>query len=163
MDALFAPPGETWTRVSPRLRLVRFLGVGAVGLVAAVLVAAVTVLAAPPGWFLPLMLVTGPAALAAGLWWSDRSVRRWGYAELDQELWITRGAMFRRLVVVPYGRMQFVDVNAGPVDQLNGIAKVQLHTASPGTTAVIPGLPAQEAARLRDRLTALSESRTAGL
>jgi membrane protein YdbS with pleckstrin-like domain len=64
---------------------------------------------------------------------------------------------------VPYGRMQYVDVEAGPLDQANGIAKLHLHTASPGTTAVIPGLAAEEAARLRDRLTARGESRAAGL
>jgi membrane protein YdbS with pleckstrin-like domain len=71
--------------------------------------------------------------------------------------------MFRTLVVVPYGRMQFVDVQAGPVEQLAGIASVHLHTASPGTSARIPGLPAEEAARLRDRLTAMGESWAAGL
>ncbi len=38
-----------------------------------------------------------------------------------------------------------------------------MHTASPGTTAVIPGLPAEDAARLRDRLTALGEAQAAGL
>ena len=43
------------------------------------------------------------------------------------------------------------------------IATVHLHTASPGTTAVIPGLTADEAARLRDRLTELGEARAAGL
>ena len=40
---------------------------------------------------------------------------------------------------------------------------MQLHTASPGTSAHIPGLPAEEAARLRDRLTALGEAQAAGL
>ena len=71
--------------------------------------------------------------------------------------------MFRELVVVPYGRMQYVDVRSGPLEQLYGIASVHLHTASPGTSARIPGLPAGEAARLRDRLTALGQSQAAGL
>ena len=112
-----------------------------------------------------LVLGLGALVLVTGwLWWLiGRGVRRWGYAEDAEELYITRGALSRKLVVVPYGRMQYVDVNAGPLEQLNGIAKVQLHTASPGTTAFIPGLPAAEAARLRDRLTALGESRVAGL
>ena len=79
------------------------------------------------------------------------------------ELYITRGALVRTFVAVPYGRMQYVDVNAGPLDRILRIATVHLHTASPGTTAVIPGLPAGEAARLRDRLTELGEARAAGL
>ena len=72
---------------------------------------------------------------------------------LDLPLW---------LVVVPYGRMQYVDVQAGPLDRAFGIARVQLHTASPGTSAHIPGLAADEAARLRDRLTSLGEAQAAG-
>ncbi len=164
MDDLFAPPGAGWRRVSPRLRVVRraFLLCFAVVLLAVGLVGWV-LLDAPPAWLLPVGLVVWAAGLAAGWWWTDRSVRRWGYAEQEGELWITSGAMFRRFVVVPYGRMQFVDVQAGPFDQLAGIAQVQMHTASPGTTAVIPGLEREEAARLRDRLTALGESEAAGL
>jgi uncharacterized protein len=102
-------------------------------------------------------------AFGWGWWLIGRSVANWGYAEQDEELHITSGAYFRRLVVVPYGRMQYVDVQVGPFDQLSGIAKVRLHTASPGTSASIPGLPAEEAARLRDRLTALGETQAAGL
>ena len=59
--------------------------------------------------------------------------------------------------------MQYVDVQAGPVDRRFGIAKVQLHTASPGTDAQIPGLSPEEAARLRDRLARRGEARLAGL
>jgi membrane protein YdbS with pleckstrin-like domain len=163
VDDLFAPPGAPWQRVSPRLAVVRRWLLA----VAAVLVVAVAVtlhlLLDGPG----LLLVTALVALAIlvgwGWWLVGRNARRWGYAEEAEELYITRGALFRKLVVVPYGRMQYVDVEAGPLDQANGIAKLHLHTASPGTTAVIPGLAAEEAARLRDRLTARGESRAAGL
>jgi uncharacterized protein len=163
VDDLFAPPGAPWQRVSPRLAVVRrwLLGVAAVLAVAAA-VALHLLLDGPP-----LLLVAALVALAVlvgwGWWLVGRNARRWGYAEEAEELYITRGALFRKLVVVPYGRMQYVDVEAGPLDQANGIAKLHLHTASPGTTAVIPGLPADEAARLRDRLTARGESRAAGL
>jgi membrane protein YdbS with pleckstrin-like domain len=59
--------------------------------------------------------------------------------------------------------MQYVDVQAGPLEQVFKIASVHFHTATPHTSARIPGLPAAEAARLRDRLTALGESQAAGL
>ena len=78
-------------------------------------------------------------------------------------LLVTGGVMFRRLVAVPYGRMQFVDMQAGPIDRAFGIASVTLHTASTETAATIPGLPADEATRLRNRLTELGESHGAGL
>jgi membrane protein YdbS with pleckstrin-like domain len=92
-----------------------------------------------------------------------RNARWWAYAERDEDLYIRHGALFRTLVVVPYGRMQYVDVHAGPLEQLFKVASVHLHTASPGTRARIPGLPVAEAARLRDRLTSLGESQAAGL
>ena len=71
--------------------------------------------------------------------------------------------LYKQLVVVPYGRMQLVDVNAGPLDRRFGIATVQLHTAAATSDASIPGLLPHEAARLRDRLTALGEARSAEL
>ncbi len=163
MDDLFAPPGTAWQRVSPALaRLRRAVVVGAGVLVAAAVVVADLVLDLPT-WLVVTLLVAVLLGVSWGWLWVGRNVRRWGYAERDEDLYITRGAMLRRLVVVPYGRMQYVDVQAGPLDRAFGIARVQLHTASPGTSAHIPGLPADEAARLRDRLTSLGEAQAAGL
>jgi hypothetical protein len=56
-----------------------------------------------------------------------------------------------------------VDVTAGPLDRYFGIATVRLHTATPRTDARIPGVVPAEAARLRDRLTALGGAQAAGL
>ena len=75
----------------------------------------------------------------------------------------THGVLRLQLVVVPYGRMQFVDVGAGPLDRALGIARVQLHTASPASDASIPGLPPERAAELRDQLARRGEARLAGL
>jgi membrane protein YdbS with pleckstrin-like domain len=163
VDDLFAPPGNAWRPVSPQLRRLRHAalsGATAVALIA--LAVAAWVFALPLG-------VAGPVAvvllvLAGWGWWLiGRNVRAWGYAERDDDLYIKHGALFRELIAVPYGRMQFVDITAGPLEQLYGIASVRLHTASPRTNAKIPGLPADEAARLRDRLTELGESQAAGL
>jgi len=96
-------------------------------------------------------------------WLVPRQVAAIGYAERADDLLISSGILFRKLVVVPYGRMQYIDVHVGPLDQVFGIAKVQLHTAAVTTDAVIPGLPTAEAERLRDQLAARGESRLAGL
>ena len=71
--------------------------------------------------------------------------------------------MIRRLSIVPYARMQFVDVTAGPLERAFSLATVQLHTAAAASDAKITGLPPEEASRLRDRLTALGEDRAEGL
>jgi hypothetical protein len=105
--------------------------------------------------------VAASAALIGLLLW--RRYRAWGYAEREDDLLVRRGVMIRRLTVVPYGRMQFVDVTAGPVDRIFKLATVQLHTAASATDARIPGLDLSEADRLRDRLAALGETKAAGL
>jgi uncharacterized protein len=92
-----------------------------------------------------------------------RAVKAWGYAERDNDLLVRHGLLVRRLSIVPYARMQFVDVTAGPLERAFGLATVQLHTAAAASDAKIPGLPPAEASRLRDRLTALGEDRAEGL
>ena len=89
--------------------------------------------------------------------------RSWGYLERADDLVVRRGLLFREVSVVPYGRMQFIDVSAGPIDRLFGLATVQLHTAAAATDARIPGLPQAEADRLRDRLASLGEAQATGL
>ena len=162
MAQVFAPPEQAWTGVSVRLATMRrsvlaaTAGVAAAGLLAGGLVGG-AILAPVIG--LPVLLgLAGPAWAAIG-----RNHRSWGYAERAEDLLVTRGVLFRRLVVVPYGRMQLVDVVAGPIERYFGIATVRLHTAAAGTEAHIRGLLPDEAARLRDRLAALGEARSAGL
>jgi hypothetical protein len=92
-----------------------------------------------------------------------RAVRAWGYAERDHDLLVRHGLLVRRLSIVPYARMQFVDVTAGPLERAFNLATVQLHTAAAASDARVPGLPPAEAARLRDRLTALGQDRAEGL
>lgn len=121
------------------------------------------------GWFAAGRAVAAITAagvlLIAGVWlWMLRGrYRAWGYLERDDDLLVRRGVMIRRLSVVPYGRMQFLDVTAGPVDRWLGLATVQLHTAAAATDAHIPGLTTADAGELRDRLATLGEARAAGL
>ena len=163
MDDLFAPPGNDWRPVSPALARLRRWVLGVSGaVVLGLVVAAALVWSLPVLVWLPLVVVL-LALLAWGWLLIGRNARWWAYAERDEDLYVKHGVLFRALVVVPYGRMQYVDVQAGPLEQLFKIASVHLHTASPGTSARIPGLPADEAARLRDRLTSQGEAQAAGL
>ncbi|MFD6887071.1 PH domain-containing protein [Streptomyces sp. NPDC059957] len=127
----------------------------------AVVTAVVLGLAVGPGW-----------AAVGGFWlvvlaWGwvmlGRNWRSWRYAERADDLLISRGVMWREQTVVPYGRMQLVEVTSGPLERRYGLATVQLHTAAAATDATIPGLAPEEAERLRDRLTELGEARSAGL
>jgi uncharacterized protein len=157
----FQPPDVSWTSVSPRLATARRL-VTCVPLV--VLAAGAGALATALGVVWPWVVAGLLLAAALWAWWVvGRQVRAWGYAEREDDLLVRHGVMWRTVVVVPYGRMQYVDVYAGPVDRAFRLAKVQLHTASAGSDAYIPGLSPQEAARMRDRLASRGEARLAGL
>ena len=100
---------------------------------------------------------------AALSWFVRRRYRAWRYQERHEDLIVARGVMVQRLSVVPYGRMQFVEVTAGPIERLFHLSTVKLHTAAAASDARIPGLETAEAARLRDRLTELGESMAAGM
>jgi membrane protein YdbS with pleckstrin-like domain len=158
-DQEAAAPG--WTGLPPgvlrmrRLLLVVWLGLLAIGL------GLLLGLLAGPAWAAFALL---PLALMAWGWvMLGRNWRSWRYAERADDLLISRGVLWREETVVPYGRMQLVEVTSGPVERYFGLASVQLLTAAAATDARIPGLLPEEAERLRDRLTALGEARSAGL
>lgn len=162
MDDLFAPSDVSWTSVSPKLATLRRLNASIVaGLVA---IAALLVLGLTVGWQYGVLAVVVIALVLVWAWiLIGRNQRSWKYAEREDELLVSHGIMFRELVVVPYGRMQFVDVTAGPLERAYGMATVELHTATPATDAKIPGLHPDEAGRLRDRLSALGQAQAWGL
>ncbi len=162
VDGVFAPPSEDWVRVSPKLITARRLVLSLVLVPLTVVLVGVTAVTAP-AWVPAAIAAVALAVLAWAWWLIGRRVRSYGYSERADDLLVTSGILFRRLVIVPYGRMQLVDVTAGPIDRSFGITTVQLHTAAATSDAAIPGLPPDEAAALRDRLSAVGEQRSAGL
>ncbi|MDB1086653.1 PH domain-containing protein [Streptomyces sp. ACA25] len=127
-----------------------------------VLAAALPPLLGAPGWTvvagLPWLLL-----VVWGWWVLQRHYRSWRYLERADDLLIHRGVLWKQLTVVPYGRMQLVEVTSGPLERKFNLARLQLHTAAAASDAAIPGLDPREAERLRDRLTELGEARSAGL
>ena len=150
-----------WRTPSPRLLVLRRVELAALTL-AAVLAAGIG------GWLLLSARWGGGAALMAlvlGLVAErgvDRRFASWGYAEREDDLLVRRGVLVARLSVVPYGRMQFVDVTAGPLERSFRLATVRMHTAAAASDARIPA-SSEEAARLRDRLAELGEAQAAGI
>ena len=155
------PDTVEWRRVSPKLITVTLIGrlIWVIVLLAGLLIGDLL----NPHW----LWQAGMAAVVVMAVWRSiitvRAVKAWGYAERDHDLLVRHGLLIRRLSIVPYARMQFVDVTAGPLERAFQLATVQLHTAAAASDAQIPGLRPEEASRLRDRLTALGEDRAEGL
>ena len=153
---------DTWTPVSLKLIVSRRITLALVYVL--VVAGAVILFVTPAPRWMGTVACVAAVVVFAWMWWLiGRRVRSFGYAERGDDLLVTSGIMFRRLVIVPYGRMQLVDVKAGPIDRWLGITTVQLHTAAATTDATIPGLLPDVAADLRDRLARKGEQRSAGL
>jgi uncharacterized protein len=150
-----------WTRVSPKYVVVDLVGT----LVTAVIMTAASSLPwvfTQWAWMLAFPVVVGVIGLIMAIL-TPRRVRSIGFQLRDDDLLFRRGLMFQRFVSVPYGRMQLVDINRGPLARAVGLSELKLVTAAAASNVTIPGLPAADAEELRDRLVALAESRRAGL
>ena len=152
VNETFAPPGEKWESVSPKLATAYRISLGLVTLLVVIVIVALAFVPEFPRALTIALLVATVIVATWASWLVGRRTRSWGYAERTDDLLVTRGIVFRRLVIVPYGRMQLVDVTAGPIHRMLGITTEQLHTAAATTDAAIPGLTPQVAADLRDRL-----------
>src|SRR5580704_3543391 len=160
MDAFETPPGHTWSRVSPRLARMRRVVLFALLIPLAGIVAGVAFASTVAALIIGLVGIV----LLVWAWFAvGHNLRSWGYLERDDDLLVTHGAMFKKLTVVPYGRMQLVDVEAGPVERAFGLVSVKLHTAAATTDAKVCGLTSDTASELRDRLTQLGEAHASGL
>ncbi|WP_353947097.1 PH domain-containing protein [Streptomyces sp. HUAS MG91] len=156
-----AEAGPSWTGLpSGLLKLRRLLLVLWLVPIAVAVAVLLTIVAGAPWAAFALLPL---AVLAWGWPMLGRNWRSWRYAERADDLLISRGVLWREETIVPYGRMQLVEVTSGPLERKFGLASLQLHTAAAATDATIPGLVPAEAERLRDRLTELGEARSAGL
>ena len=144
-----SPDGVEFQHVSPQLATLR-LGnaLAACGALCGAISGLVLIVDIPALWW--LMLV--PA-----------QVRALRYALADTDFVIRRGVLNRSLTLVPYGRIQYVDIYQGPVLRLLGISTIKLSTASAKTDATLSGVPVADAARLRDVLAERGSAELMGL
>ena len=150
-----------WQRVSPKYVIVDLLGYVISGvMMTAISLVPLLVFRWDLGW-LPPVIVGAISLVMIAL--TPRRVRSIGYQLRDDDLLFKRGIMWQRIVAVPYGRMQLVDINRGPIARLCGLSELKFVTAAAASGVVIPGLPEQVAEELRDTLVSLAESRRAGL
>lgn len=157
------PPAGSFRHVSSKLATARLVVVGALAAVAlVVLFVAGAVFDVPPGLIGAVLIVLLVLMAWAGIV-VIRQVPALGYQCRPDDLLIERGIMFRRSTLVPYGRMQFIEVTQGPIARWFGLATVELHTAAALSQASIDGLPRAEADELRDLLADRGESDLAGL
>lgn len=154
-------PDAQWRPVSPKYIVVDLLGYAITAVIVVIAALALQIILDQQWvWWVagPLLAVDVISAALA-----PRRIRSIGYQLRDDDLLFRRGIMWQRLVAVPYGRMQLIDINRGPIARAFGLAELKFVTASAATAIIIPGLPVEEAENLRDQLVAVAESRRTGL
>jgi len=147
----FNPPGVEWRHVEPQLATVRLLGLAVRGFF--VLIACVVFCLA---WRGPWSILISAIALGLLVWWAvliPRRVRAMMYAIRDRDLFQRKGIMFRKLAVVPYVRIQYVDIHVGPIERAFGLTTLTVSTAAPTLAASLQGITPETAAELREILT----------
>lgn len=107
---------------------------------------------------LPPGVIAGPVLLIAIALIIRIPSRRYGargYQISADRLRVVRGLLFRYDTVVPFSRVQHIDVNQGPLERFFGIATLTLHTAGNHNAAVsLPGLGEPLAREMREDIRA---------
>lgn len=107
-----------------------------------------------PGWLTALSLGAGVAVAAAGALTAGAQWRRWRWRATADALELRHGLVIVHESVVPYRRIQQIDVERGPIERMLGLSTLVLRTAAATTDAKLPGIPASQAAGLREALVA---------
>ena len=107
---------------------------------------------------LPLGAIFVPIAVLAGWFILRAPLRRYsakGFVMGDDRLRVVRGLLFRSDSVVPFGRVQHIDLNQGPLERIYDLATLTVHTAGTHNASVrLPGLLNADAVAMREAIRA---------
>lgn len=150
-----------WNRVSPKYAVIDLIG-NLLTIIPLGVVLAVAMMNDAPVWV--NLLISAVIVLSiVNSFFAFRRVKSIGYMLREDDFLFRRGILWERIVAVPYGRLQIVDVTSGPLQRAFGLASLKFVTAAALTQVAVPGLPKEEAERLRDVLVDYAESRRSGL
>ena len=145
------------TKLHPNYRLVMRLGAIFAGLV--ITVAAIIAEAALRDNFdLPTGIIMIPAvafSLFLVIRIPNARFNARGYQISRDRLRVVRGVMWHSDTVVPFSRVQHIDVDQGPIERALDIATMTLHTAGSHNASVsLPGLGHELAVQMREEIRA---------
>lgn len=166
LDESFSATDPRTARVSPKLVKARFLGNLAWWMLLIAACIALHIVTAVFSWPWWVHLCTIPVYLlvAQSIVFTPRRARALGYLTRENDIVFRRGILFRYVTIVPYGRIQNVNINEGPIERAFGLSTISLDTAGGSLSDVsIPGLERTEAERIRDLVTREAHEKMAAL
>nr|WP_201468779.1 PH domain-containing protein [Microbacterium hydrocarbonoxydans] len=151
----------TWHQISPRYVVSQILQ-NVIFIVVVAAIAAVLALALEQTWaWIPagvIVLITLITLIIL-----PRQAKAIGYMLRSDDIVFRKGILWQRMIAVPYGRMQLVDITQGPLDRAFGVSQLKMVTAAATTGVQIPGLTQAASEALRDTLIEVAETRRTGL
>lgn len=96
-----------------------------------------------------LLVVVAVALPVLAAWLPGRIYRGWRYRLGEGALELRHGVLTVKRSVIPYFRVQYVDLSQGPLERALGLARLKVHTASAGTDASLPGVELERAEEVR--------------
>ncbi|OAN43272.1 PH domain-containing protein [Microbacterium sp. H83] len=151
----------TWHQISPRY-VVSQVVQNLIFVAFVIAVAAVLALALDQTWaWIPAGVIVLITLLTLVI--LPRQAKAIGYMLRSDDIVFRKGILWQRMIAVPYGRMQLVDITQGPLDRGFGVAQLKMVTAAATTGVQIPGLTQGAAEALRDTLIEVAETRRTGL
>ena len=143
------PNYKTALRISAALTAIPFV-------IGSVVLESVLAEAGQGAWPLPFGVIIGLVVFLALALIIRLPGRRWqarGYNMSADRLRVVRGILWRSDTVVPFGRVQHIDVDQGPIERGLKIATLTLHTAGNHNASVtLPGLNHELAREMREEI-----------
>lgn len=141
--------------LDPRVRTVWMVaGVGPPAVLGGLLAVAAVVGGAPTAGAVLGVATAAVSALATA--WVRANWRRWRWSAWDDGLELRHGVVNHAASLVPYVRIQQIDLERGPLERVLGLSHLVLRTAAATSDASLPGIPAEQADALRRLLLARS-------
>jgi membrane protein YdbS with pleckstrin-like domain len=139
-------PDEAFEPLHPNYLRLRLAGDAIFAAIVVVVAAVVAVIA--PVWWVPVLVAVGLLALTAlAAWLQTIEVDRIGYLVREQDFSFRQGVISRSVKTVPFGRVQHVSIDRGPLARRFGLATLEMQTAGDGLT--VPGIDSTTAERLK--------------
>ncbi|MEL6540689.1 MAG: PH domain-containing protein [Pseudomonadota bacterium] len=158
-EAPTAYDDEALTKVDPNYKTALRISVGLTAIpfvIGAGVLETIAVEASEGRWPIPFGVVIGFVMFLALVILVRLPGRRWqarGYNMSADRLRVVRGILWRSDTVVPFGRVQHIDVDQGPIERALDIATMTLHTAGSHNASVrLPGLNHERASEMREEI-----------
>ncbi len=125
--------GKKWRNLSNKVKLVWFIKGVIITAVLLLFFGTPFILVLRPLYFtLGVVIAAGFILLLISVW-IIMFYNRYTYLINDDGVEIRRGILWKKDVTIPYNRIQNIDIDRGPIEQLVGIYKMNIFTAGTGS------------------------------